>query len=171
MVPSETAVKVVRELAEKHRNQRAVRQLGRYLPSVLANVRASFAPDLSDDETPLFLLDESFLQNGKKGLLLTNRRLYSNGLTRPIPLDEIVAAVVEYPTSLQVGLFLMLLGPFLGFFFRRRNMPRLIVNGYQVYRGPFGGPLLGGRPEFLTELLTRLAALAHSTTGPLENCR
>ena len=41
------------------------------------------------------LLDVSFLQNGKSGLLLTNRALYSSTLKRPVLLNTIVSVDAE----------------------------------------------------------------------------
>jgi len=115
---------------------------------------------MDDSEVVLLLLDNSFLQNGKKGLLITNKSLYSSSLKRAIPLREIVSTVVEKPTEAQQALF-----PFIGplcFLLGWKFIPRLVVNGDVVYKRG----MTRRQIAFLTEFLPELASSSISASVP-----
>jgi hypothetical protein len=138
---------IVREVAEKHRANGVLKKLGNFNPRVVARARDNFAADMTDDEVPLAQVDRSFLQNGSAGLLLTNRRLYSSALGRPVPLRDVLVATFERPTQLQVFVAQMFWGLYrlLG----KWPQPQLLVNGNPVDTGE----LLFG---FWTDVLARL---------------
>src|SRR5205085_1099348 len=58
---------------------------------------------MTDDEVPLVLVDTSFLRNGRSGLLLTNRAVYSDRLPHPIALED-MGAVRHRPPDAQISL-------------------------------------------------------------------
>jgi hypothetical protein len=130
---AELAEEIVREVATRCKAKQILKQLGKIKPAVVANARADYAEAMDDDERPLAVVDDSFLQNGKSGLLLTNRCVYSSNLKRPIPLADVLAVVVETPTPLQAFLAGMFGILFLLFYGRLKN--RLLVNGYMVFEG------------------------------------
>jgi hypothetical protein len=145
----------VRAVAEKHRAAALLRGLGRVKPAAVANARAGFAADLGD-ETPLLLVDRSFLQNGSAGLLLTNRKLYSSVLGEGIPLEDVVVTTGQTPTQLEQ--LLVSMGGILSLFFRHRVQSRLLINGEEVDRGPLTFP-------FWVEVLTRLGRESRGRGG------
>src|SRR5688572_9006837 len=91
-------VSIVRTHAEKHQARGVLKMLGNLKPKHVTNARAAFARDMADGEVPLILIDRSFLQNGKAGMLLTDRKLYSSALPRPIALTDVMTVVSEKPT-------------------------------------------------------------------------
>ncbi len=155
LVPQEEAEALVREIAEKHGAKRILRSLGNWPQKHLDHAIDHFAQQMDDDETPLVLLDASFLSNGKAGLLVTNRGLYSSFYSRPIWLADINDVSYVTPgladhllVHLFGGLYTVLSGI-------RRLQNRLQVNGKTVYSS--GNPL---RSTFWEELLTELAEAA-----------
>jgi hypothetical protein len=166
MVPAEQAERLVRAIAEKHGAKGVLRRLGHFRPDHLANAAARFARGLRPAEVPLARIDTSLLQNGKSGLLVTNRELYSSRLHRGIPLQAINEVSYEAPSgeALAGAWALVLasvvcppLGALLAVLYLssgglRRLQHRLVVNGETVYSG--GNPI---RPAFWVELLTALA--------------
>ncbi len=88
-LPAEEAERIVREVAERHGAKGTLRRLGNYPPEMVANAAATFAHGLREGEVPLALIDTSLMQNGKAGLLVTNRCLYSSSYPDPIPLEEV----------------------------------------------------------------------------------
>ncbi len=93
---------IVRGLAQQHSIGYVLKKLGNHKPSHIANARAGFARDMVDGELPLVFLDRSFFGNGKAGLLITNRRLYSSTVAFSIPLSEIRIAAVELKSTAEV---------------------------------------------------------------------
>lgn len=162
LLPQEEAEALVREIAERHKAKRILRSLGNLPQKQIENAVAHFAQEMEEDETPLVLLDSSFLSNGKAGLLITNRALYSSFYSRPIGLAHIddvsyaTPGVVDHITAHLFG------GLLYAIFFGFRNLQnRLRVNGKTVYSS--GNPL---RSAFWTELLTELAEAARQTQLP-----
>jgi hypothetical protein len=156
LVPREEAEALVRAIAQKHGAKGVLRSLGNLPQKQVANAVAHFAQQMEDDETPLILLDASFLNNGKAGLLLTNRGLYSSFCSHPIWLADIEE--VSY-TKPGLGDYILLhlfggLGHII-LFGLRSLQNRLRVNGKTVYST--GNPL---RSAFWFELLTELAEAA-----------
>lgn len=88
-IPQDQAESLVLEIAAKYGAKKILRKLGSIPEDHVDNAAAHFALDMREDETPLILLDTSFLQNGKAGLLLTNRGLYSSFRSRPFWLADI----------------------------------------------------------------------------------
>jgi hypothetical protein len=88
-VPPDRARAVVRELAAEAGATNIVAQVDWIEPARIANARARFARDMRSDEVPLVLVDSSFLRNGKAGLLLTNRAVYSSRLPAPVALEDV----------------------------------------------------------------------------------
>lgn len=126
----------------------------------LTNAIGSFACEWDPEELPLLFLDTSWQRNGRSGILLTNRRLYSSRLDGPIELQDVVRVTFENPSDAEmifklflfvscflVGWVFILWGPW----FRRR----LFVNGEVVYeaRANFPG-------NFWVELLGALGSAA-----------
>jgi hypothetical protein len=98
----------VRAIAEKYKAKGILRKLGNLREDHVANAIACFAQVMDDEETPLTLIDTSFLGNGKAGFLLTNRGLYSSFQSRPLWLSDIHD--VSYATpGFERYLFLSLL--------------------------------------------------------------
>jgi hypothetical protein len=167
MVPEGEAEALLRMVAQQHHESAILRQLGpfgserlagpvtmfpsplyfvvssrsRSTPSErLAGAVRSFAREWDPDEIPLLFLDTSWQRNGRAGVLLTNRRLYSSRLDGPIELQDVTRVVFKDPSDdemtfkvllfvicLLVGAIVILLGPW----FRRR----LVVNREVVYEG------------------------------------
>lgn len=156
LIPQEEAEDLVREIAEKHKAKGVLRSLGNIPEKKIDNAVASFAQPMQEDESPLALIDSSFLGNGKAGFLLTNRGLYSSFYSRPIWLADIERVSFAKPgfsDHLVAHLFGGLLyGVLFGF---RQLQNRLLVNGKTVYST--GNRFLVG---FWIELLTELAELA-----------
>ncbi|HKI32930.1 MAG TPA: hypothetical protein VKA46_13845, partial [Gemmataceae bacterium] len=174
-VPPEQAEALVREMAERHGAKGVLRRLGCFRADHLANAAARFAYDLDATETPLAVIDTSLLRNGKAGLLLTNRRLYSSFHRRAIPLTEIDDVSLQDPSGQALlSFFLIVLlaavCPPIGtlvilYFFLsgglRQVQYRLVVNGEVVYAG--GNPI---RHRFWIELLPALARAARRQPDP-----
>lgn len=154
LVPEKYAESIVREIAEKHGAKGILRAIGNIRQDRLANAAKRFAREMGDNETPLAFLDSSFLQNGKAGLLLTNRGLYSSLLSEPVYLSDIEEVRYETP---GLGDMLWLYTPFGKLYMLLHGMRhlqnRLLVNGEVVYST--GNPLRSG---FWIELLMALAA-------------
>ncbi len=152
LIPKERAESLVRKIAEKHGAKGILRSLGQLPPKHLTHATERFAQAMRDDETPLALLDASFMKNGKAGLLLTNRGLYSSFYARPIRLADIEDVTCARPGA----------DAFLGWFFLgplyllingiRPYQNRLCVNDKVIYST--GNRL---RFEFWIELLSALA--------------
>ncbi len=152
LIPKERAEALVREIAEKHGAKGVLRSLGQLSPKHLANAAVRFAQAMRDDETPLAFLDVSFLKNGKAGMLLTNRGLYSSFYSRPIWLADIEDVSFARPgVDAYLGwFFLGLLYVFINGIRHFQN--RLFVNDKVVFST--GNRL---RFDFWVELLTVLA--------------
>lgn len=156
LLPPEQAEALVREIAERHRAKRILRSLGNLPQKNLENAVANFAQEMKEDETPLVQLDCSFLSNGKTGLVITNRALYSSFYSRPICLadiDDVSCATPSLADHLAFHFFGGLLYALIVGF--RRLQCHLLVNGNTVYST--GNPL---RSEFWIELLTELSEAA-----------
>lgn len=155
LVPQKQAVSLVREIAEKHGAKGILRMLGQFREDHLANAAAHFAQAMHDDETPLALLDTSVFHNGKAGLLITNRGVYSSFCRRPIWLADIEDVLFARPgfDDFLVWYFFGIIYVFIYGFRRFQN--RLVVNGTTVY---LTGNRLRG--DFWIELLTALADAA-----------
>jgi hypothetical protein len=151
---------LVREMAEKHGVKGILRRLGNIREDHLANATSRFVHGMQDDETPLALVDTSFLRNGKAGLLLTNRGLYSSSSTQPVWLSFITKVSFAEPgfwDVLEVCIFaLTILGVFAALTRLKRLRCRLFVNGEIAY--------IGDRLnwEFWCELLPALGAAARA---------
>lgn len=193
LLPEEEAERLVREVAEKHGAKRILQTLGRLRQMVVHNAAACFAQQMDDDETPLTLIDTSFLGNGKAGFLLTNRGLYSSYCLRPVWLADINDVCYTTP-GFGIYFFLYLstagmivcayLGGMLGFVLP----PRPFSPGWCILSGFFslylamyltfgsrqlrnrllvnGKTVCGGkrlRGDFWIELLWKLAEAARQT--------
>lgn len=134
---------VFREVAMKFKANKALKRFGNFKPKHIANARASYASTMTDDELPLAMVDTSFLQNGKAGMLLTNRRLYSSVYGNPIDLQKVFAATVDAPTELQ---------SFVG----AKTAKSLLINGLAVHRAT-GSGVENINFEFWTTLILELA--------------
>jgi hypothetical protein len=98
-----------------------------------------FTSGITEEETPLALIDTSFLGNGKAGFLLTNRALYSSLLQRPLGLMDIQEVPYETPGPNQAWFYILahvLFGPFFFLFHfysllthEPGHMNQLLVNG------------------------------------------
>lgn len=143
------AIEIVRAVAEKHGARGVLKKLGKLNPKHIANARAGFAKAMTDEEVPLVLLDRSFWGNGKAGMLLTNRQLYSSSHGRPIPLLEIRTATFEKPTLSEQ------------MFQHKRPEASLLVNGTAVYTGP-------AKFELWVELLPELGQALREAIGSPE---
>lgn len=160
-LPREQAEAIVRAAAEKHGAKGALSRLGNIDPKLVANAKAGFAREMCEGEVPLVLMDRSFLENGKAGVLVTNRALYSSTASEPVPLGDILSATVEEPTQLQ-QLLIGGLGP-LGYgIFRlcggESLWPKLLVNGEIVYEGKINA-------AFWKDLLPQLALAYRNGAG------
>jgi len=56
--------------------------------SLLTNARLKYANQLESDEVAVLLFDDTELKSGKRGFLLTNKRLYSDSI-KPVSLVDI----------------------------------------------------------------------------------
>lgn len=112
LIPLEHAEEIVMEVAGRHGATRVMRLLGNLPPRKVAKAITHYAEAIGDDETPLFLVDDSFLQNGKAGLLLTNRALYSSRRGRPIWLGDVYCVEPREPDSLDPLLFHLFRGAY-----------------------------------------------------------
>lgn len=115
---------IIREVASRHHADSILKKIAKIEPKQLANARAGFASEMSEDERPLYLFDNSFWQNGKAGLLLTDRRLYSSFARAPIAYEEIYTTTFEKPKNGKQA--------------EKNNLakPALLVNGAAIYTGP-----------------------------------
>src|SRR5262249_21250093 len=108
-IPAARAEALVRGAAERQHEPAAVRLLGQLRPKHLAGPVASFARELGPDEVPLLFFDPSWRRNGRAGILVTNRRLYSSRLDGPIELEDITDVtfkdLFEGEMALKVLLF------------------------------------------------------------------
>jgi hypothetical protein len=180
LVPPERAEEIVRTFAEKHGAKRTLRQLGDVPADKLSNAIDSFAYTIDEEERALVLVDNSFLQNGSAGLLLTNARLYSSLLGKPVGLEKIQEAVLARPDMMERAIlplticcylvFCIVFGPVgklvallllpLWILYRPRWTNRLVVNGEVVFAGH------ACSTDFWPEVLRALGALARQTDDP-----
>jgi hypothetical protein len=89
-----------------------------FKPQHIEKARTTFAYQMTDNETPLLFHDGSLLQNGKSGLLITDRAIYTSySSTKRIPLNQIHSVMVEKNnvTVLYIS-----------------SMPHLLVNGQYI---------------------------------------
>ncbi len=166
VIPESHAEDLVREIAEVHNQKAVLRQLGRLRPERLAGAARTFARELGPGETPLVLFDTSWMRNGRAGILVTNRRLYSSRLDGPIELQDITEVTCPDPSGPETGfkvlvfVLALLTGSIVlmwGRWFRRQ----LVVNREVVYQG-----WLYFHPEFWTDLLSALGAAARLGEEP-----
>jgi hypothetical protein len=126
----------------------------------LAGAVRSFASEWDPEEIPLLFLDTSWRRDGRAGILLTNRRLYSSRLDGPIELQDVTRVAFKDPSESEmilkallfvtcclVGAIVILWGPWFG--------RRLLVNGEVVYEGR-----ADIHPDFWVDLLTALGDAA-----------
>jgi hypothetical protein len=92
---------IVRNLAQQHGRKL---KLGNHNPKHVANAKRSFAKDMGDDEVPFVFLDRSFFGNGKAGLLITDRRVYSSTVSSSVALADIRIATAEVKSTAEVML-------------------------------------------------------------------
>ena len=187
IIPEGQAEALLRQVAERHHELAILRQLGpprserlpgpvtlflgalyfavsrRRRPTSserLAGAVRSFARDWAPEEIPLLFLDTSWRRNGRAGILLTNRRLYSSRLDGPIELQDVTRVAHKGPSEAEmifkvllfvscflVGFIVILWGPW----FSRR----LVVNGEVVYE-----VRADIHPDFWIDLLTALGEAA-----------
>ncbi len=158
-LPAEKALSIVQECKDCYKKRGTYERVGSLNPKHLANARASYAQAMGDDEVPLTMLDGSFLQNGSSGVLITNCRLYSSDLTRPVPLARIEEARAEKPTTFDYWmsfLFGVLYGPL---------KAKLVVNRDVVFAARMSTWWKLWAPEFWAELLTNLARVCRGQGG------
>ena len=103
-VPCRQLESIVRNFATKHAFGWVLKKLGNHKLNHIANAKSSFARDMVDAEVPLVFLDRSFFGNGKAGLLITDRRVYSSTVSYSIPLADIRSATVELKSTAEVML-------------------------------------------------------------------
>ncbi len=89
------------DVALKHDGKQTLERFAQLDPALVRAARGHFARGMEPDETPLVLFDRSPRKDGTTGTLVTNRRVYSSYLDRPIPLADILLAHVERPSQLQ----------------------------------------------------------------------
>ncbi len=169
-IPAARASALAREVAERHHRPPAARLLGEIGPNHLGGPVASFATELGPDELPLLLFDLSWRRDGRAGILVTNRRLYSSRLDGPIELEDVSEVAFRDISESEMAFKVLLFGIFflVGHIFLlhgRLFARRLVVNGDVVYEGR-----ADVRPEFWVDLLTTLADAAregdeHSPAG------
>jgi hypothetical protein len=104
LVPEEQAERLVREIAEKHKAKGILRKLGAFRSDHIENAVRHFADQMDEEETPLAFIDTSFLGNGKRGLLVTNRAVYSSNFSRPLWLVDIDEVTYEKPDPSDIAL-------------------------------------------------------------------
>lgn len=113
-------VELLRPIAERHKLKKVAASLGQLKPKKVANARRGFAAGMSDHETAIAQIDTSFFQNGAKGLLLTDRRVYSSFLPEGMELSQIRRVTWEPPME---GLVV--------------QPGKLLVNGRHLFTGRF----------------------------------
>jgi len=144
-----SAEHIVRDLAKKHGQRAVLKRLGNFKTKLIANAKASFAPRMTNEETPLILYDRSFLMNGKAGVLLTDRAIYSSKPTGCIPLESIRSIHVEAATMSQK--------------MAGNNDVHLIVNGQTFFSQVAS---LGSNSSFLSFIAEVTDALRKGLTDP-----
>jgi hypothetical protein len=95
------AKEVGTDVAQRHDGKQTLERFARLDTRLVAAARREFARQMEPDETPLALFDRSPRKDGTAGTMITNRRVYSTFLDRPIPLADILLAHVERPSQLQ----------------------------------------------------------------------
>jgi hypothetical protein len=195
LIPESEARALLRQIAERHRQAAVLRQLDRarsegtpgpvslFVDDLyfvvsrrrrctpgerLSGALRSFARACDPEEVPLLFLDTSWRRNGRAGVLLTNRRLYSSRLRGPIELQDVTRVAFKDPSGGEMvfkllvfgvhcmfGSILILGGPL----FPRR----LVVNGKSVF---VGRP--GIDPNFWVDLLTTFGETARWGGVPCE---
>lgn len=95
------AIEVGTAVARKHDGKQTLERFARLDAALVRAARVNFARGMEPDETPLVLFDRSPRKDGSAGTLVSNRRVYSTYLDRPIPLVDILLAHVERPSQLQ----------------------------------------------------------------------
>ena len=173
LVPRRVAEAIVRELADHYGLKGVLEKLGNFREADLANAKAAFADQMGEDETPLAFVDRSLMINGKAGVLVTNRGLYTSRFPHVVWLKDIVAVSYERPDGADIALttFIILTSHTIcfpiGLVFLmsgglRRMQDRFIVNGKVVYRKA------GFRtPAFWVELLIDLGEAARRVRLPV----
>lgn len=157
MIAKEQAEELVRSIAEQHRAKGVLRKLGHFPEEHLANAAKRFAQEMREDETPLVLADTSLMRNGKAGLLLTNRALYSSWRREPIRLADIHEVAYATPGFTDFLAVYLLGGLLYILLFGRKSLQnRLLVNDKIVCAGA------NLRSAFWIELLTELAEEARA---------
>jgi hypothetical protein len=155
LIPKDQAESLVRAVAEKYRAKGTLRKLGAIPQKHLDKAAAHYAHEMEEEETPLALLDTSFLQNHTAGLLLTNRGLYSSFRPHPIWLCDIEEVSFPPPPERDV-LASLFFGRMYRIWYQSKHLMKqhMLVNGELVYAG---NQL---RAEYWIELLLELAATA-----------
>lgn len=139
---------IIRRVAEKHRARGVLKQLDAIPQSKVERAVVKYASSMHSDETPLVLVDLSFLQNGTAGLLLTNTHLYSSLTGSSVRLSEILMTCCEKPTQLESFLAGML-GIVYLLFGDQRIRKQLVANGEVICKGRI-------HYEFWLDVLTEL---------------
>lgn len=161
-VPTERAEALLCAIAQKHGAMGILRRLGQHRADHLANATARFAREMGEDETVLAVLDTSFLGNGKAGLIVTNRGVYSSFRPGAIWLSDIQDVSYLVPRYGDLFAAWSLRGKLRLIFQGTRHLQyRLLVNGDVVHAGTNNL-----RADFWIELLTTLAAEARAARVP-----
>jgi hypothetical protein len=143
------AADTVRDLAHKHKQRAVIKRLDNFSPKLREAAKKAFATQLTEQERPLILYDRSFLGNGKAGVLLTDRAIYSSSPRSCVPLSSIRSVHVERASMSE-----QMAG---------NNTIQLLVNG-EVFYSQIAS--VGSNSSFLTFLALVTDALRQSATGP-----
>jgi hypothetical protein len=141
---------LVNKASQHHPKRGQLETVGSFKPNQIANARANFAGQMGAHEAPLAMIDSSTMQNGKAGMLLTTRRIYSSSIKQPIELTDIRDVSVKNPDAGDAVLT-FLFGVFHPVQFRLR------VNDTVVYSGRKSSYWKLWHPEFWEVLISRLA--------------
>jgi hypothetical protein len=187
IIPGDRAEALLRQFAELHHQSAILRQLDLHQPEGpagpvalfpgvlyfevsrrrrctpserLAGAVRSFAREWDPEEIPLLFLDMSWRRNGRAGILLTNRRLYSSWLDGPMELQDVTRVAFKDPSAAEVIFKVLVfvtcfLVGWIAILWGAWFPHRLVVNGQVVYNG------LGNiHPNFWIDLLTTLGDAA-----------
>lgn len=95
-VDQSTPQSIVKRSTRRYPSPKARNCLASMKEKKLHNAIASYAVGMKKNEVPLFFHDNSFLQNGKSGMLVTDRAIYSSNTPIRIPLSIVQTSDSEF---------------------------------------------------------------------------
>ncbi|HEX3148229.1 MAG TPA: hypothetical protein VHR66_09095 [Gemmataceae bacterium] len=104
-LPADRAIEIAHAIAHEHRATHIAKQINNITPRRVATARARFAQAMTDDETPLVMVDTTMLRRGGAGFLITNRAFYSSHMPMPINLAD-MRQIVHRPPDKQTQVML-----------------------------------------------------------------